>query len=391
MTARRPLAGARVTLSVTAPSSAEFLVGQLAALREAGAAVSLLTTPSAEAEALCAREGAALLPVRMERAPAPRRDLAALGAATRALRAWAPDLVVAGTPKAGLIVMLAAAAARVPIRVHTLHGLRFEAATGAQRRLLWAAQRASCLAATDVVCVSRSLRLRAIETGVVSAGRATVIGDGSVNGIDLSRFDPDRAEPAGRALRARLGVPPAAPVVGYVGRLARDKGVEDLVRAWSRLRDGKRHLILAGERDATDPVPAASLRELHGHADVHVLGHCDVVPVYASMDVLVLPTYREGMPTAPLEAAAMRVPVVATQATGCVDAVLDDTTGVLVPIGDVDALAREVERYLADPTRRDAHGAAGRARVVARFGSDRVQAATISYLAGLLTRERTSP
>ena len=75
----------------------------------------------------------------------------------------------------------------------------------------------------------------------------------------------------------------------------------------------------------------------------------------------------------------------------CVDAVLDDTTGVLVPIGDVDALAREVERYLADPTRRDAHGAAGRARVVARFGSDRVQAATISYLAGLLTRERTSP
>ena len=354
------LAGMRIAIAVTAPRSAAFYEGQLAALVRAGAEVFFVSSPSEEVARHCAAEGATHVPIAMERAPAPWRDVRALAEATRALARIRPDVVNAGTPKAGLVVTLAARAVGVPVRVHTLHGLRYEAAHGAARRILWLAQRASCAAATHVVCVSPSLRDRAIATGLIRDG--IVIGDGSVNGVDVARFRPGR----------RDGSPV---VVGYLGRLAADKGLAALAAAWRRIGSGA-HLVVAGDVDRTDPPPAAVLAEL----DSAMVGPVDDPAAFlAGIDVLVLPSRREGFPSAPLEAAAAGLPVVATRATGCVDAVVDGVTGTLVPVDDPAALADAIAAYVREPDLRRRHGAAGRERAVAQFSRDHVHRLTIDF------------
>jgi len=383
-----PLAGVRLAVAVTASRSADFYAGQLAALVAAGAEVWFLSSPSPEVEAQCAAEGATFVPIAIERAPAPWSDARALLAVGREVGRIRPDLVVAGTPKMGLVAMLAAAARRVPVRVHTLHGLRYETATGALRAALWAAQRASCAAATHVVCVGPSLRARARETHLLRPTEGLVIGDGSVNGIDVRRYRADATTvAAGQAMRARLGIAPTTTVVGYLGRLARDKGIGDLRRAWQLARGGDRHLLIGGTIDETDCPERADMAALDADPTVSLLGHVDdAVSFLAAIDVLVLPTWREGFPTVPLEAAAMAIPVVATTATGCVDAIDDGVTGTLVPVRDARVLAAATERYLRDPDLRAAHGAAGATRVRNLFSRERVHEATIETFRALLNR-----
>ncbi len=378
----------RLVIAVTAPRSAGFYAGQLAALRAAGADVWFLSSPSDEVARACAAEGAGFVGIEMERAPSPARDARSLVEITRALRRLRPDVVNAGTPKAGLLAVLAARALGVPRRVHTLHGLRYESAHGAARAALWSAQKLSCLCATEVVCVGPGLRDRAVATGLLSPGEGIVIGDGTVNGIDVDRFRlDDRARAAGLALRRAAGLSPDAVVVGYLGRLARDKGVGDLARAWAALpaaasrssaADGAR-LLIGGGDDDTDPLTPSERTDLSSSGALQ-LGHVDdPVAFLAAIDLLVLPTHREGFPTVPLEAAAMGLPVVATDATGCADAVVNGVTGTLVPVHDAPALAAALARYIADPALRRAHGDAGRARVLAKFTRARVHAGTLAF------------
>jgi glycosyltransferase involved in cell wall biosynthesis len=307
-------------------------------------------------------------------------DVRALAQMTAALRRLRPDLINAGTPKAGLLGMLAARARRIPARVHTLHGLRYEAAHGPARTALWSAQRASCAAATHVICVGDGLRARAVATHLLRPGEGIVIGGGTVNGIDLDRFRltaERRAE--AQHIRAACGIAPGTPVFGYLGRLARDKGLGDLRRAWELAQLAGAHLLLGGSADETDPADPADLAAFARMPDVTRLGHIDHAPSFlAALDVLVLPTWREGFPTTPLEAAALGLPVVATTATGCADAVIDGETGTLVPTHDPPVLAAALRRYAADPALRAAHGAAGATRVAARFSRARVHALTIA-------------
>lgn len=377
---RGPLDGVRLVIAVTAPRSATFYAGQLAALRDAGATVAFLSAPSADVADQCAAEGATFLPVAMERAPAPVADLRSLAAMTTALRRFRPDIVNAGTPKAGLLGMLAARALGIPRRVHTVHGLRYEAAHGPARHALWAAQRLSCAAATHIVCVGASLRERAVATRLFGPGAATVIGDGTVNGIDTTRFrHTPGIDTAVAALRRRAGLSPDDVVVGYLGRLARDKGIADLAAAWPLVRGAR--LLIGGTVDETDPLPSDVLSDLRTSGIL--LGHVDPVLFLAAIDVLVLPTLREGFPTVPLEAAAMGLPVVATRATGCADAVVDGVTGTLVPVGAPREVADAIATYVRDHALRERHGRAGLARVHERFRRERVHELTVAYYASL--------
>lgn len=368
----QPGQGLRLLLAVTDPRSTVFLRGQIAAARAAGFEVALLCGPGEMARALAAAEGAHLVEIALARAMAPARDLAALVAITRALRRLRPHIVDAGTPKAGLLVLLAAWLARVPCRVHTLHGLRSETLHGPQKHVVTALTRLTCALAQRVICVSPSLARRAVATGASRARDVVVLGAGSANGLDLARFTASPASvQAAQALRAARGIPAGARVLGFVGRLARDKGVVELAAAWAELaaRFPDLHLVIAGAPDATDAVPADVMHALAADARVHQLGQlADPVPAYLLMDVLALPTYREGFGYALIEAAALEIPVVATRVTGCVDAVADGVTGTLVPPRDVTALTAAIAAYLEDPALRSRHGRAGRARVASAFG-----------------------
>jgi glycosyltransferase involved in cell wall biosynthesis len=194
---------------------------------------------------------------------------------------------------------------------------------------------------------------------------------GSGHGVDATGvFDPRQAARAREKTRDQLGIPRDALVIGFVGRMVRDKGLVELVKAWELLRDAHPtlHLLVAGRFEPQDPVPSDVEAILTSDTRIHLAGWAtDTAPLYAAMDLVTLPSYREGFPNVPLEAAAMALPVVATRIPGCVDAVDDGVTGTLVPARDVSALADALAVYVNDAIRRDAHGQAGRQRVLRDF------------------------
>jgi glycosyltransferase involved in cell wall biosynthesis len=253
--------------------------------------------------------------------------------------------------------------------------------TGVRGELVRRSQQLACATAHTTVCVSASLRARAIEHGLGAASRLVVLGDGSANGVDLGWLTRTAAtDAASAAARAALGIPVTATVLGFVGRVAADKGVAELAAAWAAVRGPDRYLMIVGGPDDTDPVPADVLAALAADPQVRLTGaRRDLPAVFGAMELLVLPTRREGFGNVLVEAAAMGVPVVASRTDGCVDAVADGVTGALVPVGDGAALVAALRRYLDDPSRRRAHGAAGRARVEARFDHRLV----LGHLAGL--------
>ncbi len=281
--------------------------------------------------------------------------------------------------------MIAARLAGVPVRIYTLRGLRLETATGTARRVLTMTEKVACGCAHHVVCVSDSLRSRAIDLGLVPESKALVLGSGSSNGVDADRFRPRQPHEQAE-IRAELGIPDRAPVVGFVGRFTRDKGIADLADAFfgkvvERFPDAR--LLLIGDFEEGDPVAPEVRQRLEDDRRVVRPGFVsDTAPYYGAMDVLAFPSYREGFPNAPLEAASSAVPVAGYAATGTVDAVVTGRTGTLVPIRDRQGLANALLSYLDDPALRRAHGGNGRERVEGEFRREIVWQNWIDFYRG---------
>ena len=171
-------------------------------------------------------------------------------------------------------------------------------------------------------------------------------------------------------MRKQYDIAPDECIVGFVGRLTRDKGIVDLVESFERLaRQGKRiHLLLVGDFESGDPVPESIVNRIDRNPNITRTGFAkDTAPYYSLFNILVFPSYREGFPNVPMEAAAAGLPVVGYRATGTVDAVVDQVTGTLVPVGSQIALSDAMEKYLNDPQLGLAHGHAGRRRVKEHF------------------------
>ncbi|MCA9903562.1 MAG: glycosyltransferase family 4 protein [Anaerolineae bacterium] len=336
--------------------------------------------------------------VSMTREITPHRDLVALFRLCLLLARLRPEIVHSHTPKGGLLGMIASWLTRVPIRIYQMHGLRYETVTGVKRNLLMQSERLACQLASVVICAGDSVRKTAAADGICTPQKMKVLGSGSVNGIDAnSLFNPARLrQESDRRLRESHRIPSNALVIGFVGRIVKDKGLVELATAWRTLRKefDNLHWLVVGPYEDHDPVPSDVRHVLDSDPRCHVVGYVehDQLPmVLNSMDVLAFPSYREGLPITPLEAAAMGVPVVATRVTGCVDAVVDEVTGLLVPPRDSDALADALRTYLRDPVLRSKHGAAGRERVLADFQPERIWQALYqtyqSQLAEKLDRE----
>ncbi|MFB3814149.1 MAG: glycosyltransferase family 4 protein [Terriglobales bacterium] len=357
--------------AVTSSISLVLLRDTLGYLRDCGWRPAVICSPGPEADELEENDGISVLRVPVEREISPWRDLIALRRVYKTIRRLQPLVTNVGTPKAGLLVGLAAWLARVPCRIYTLRGLRLETASGWKRRLLLITERIACASAHSVICVSPSLRERAISLGIVSPEKTVVLGNGSNAGVDAAAFAPTPERHAQAAhLRREFNIPATAPLVGFVGRLTRDKGVPELVQAFLQLRSRwpELYIILFGEVESGDPLPPAVHETLRRESRLLIPGFtADVAPWYHAMDIFVLPTHREGFPNVVLEAQAAGVPVVTTTATGALDSIVDGVTGLLVPPGDAGALAAALDQLLSDPDTAARMGTAGRLRVMRDF------------------------
>ena len=291
--------------------------------------------------------------------------------------------------------MLAATLCRSPVRIYSLRGLRFSTLTGWHRKLLIFTDWLSCTLSHRVLCVSRSVWTNAIATGICSPKRSEVLLHGSLRGVDAERlYDRARFSRA-EVVRHRktLGVDESDIVVGYVGRIAGDKGIHELQQAWVTLRDATPllRLLLIGEWDATDPVGQDLRRALCSDPRVSIAGIRKDMPLtYATMDILVLPSYREGLSNVLLEAQAMELPIVTTEAVGCVDAVESGRTAKLVPVRDAKALAEALREYVFDPELRRKHGIAGRQMVIEKFSTKAIMNAIYQEYIRLLREQGVS-
>lgn len=343
----------RLAIAVNSAIALRFLQGQPEYFQSRGFDVSVLCPERRQGEWEVAKPaGVRIVEVPMEREIAPLKDLATLWRLWRAMGSLRPAVTNVGTPKAGLLGGLAAWLNRVPCRFYTLHGLRLETTIGLKRRLLTHMERLACRFAHRVICVSRSVRERAIAFGLTEPEKAIVLGSGSCNGIDVSRFAPNpRLIQRATALRRQLGIPEKARVILFLGRLTRDKGIPELVDAFAQLDQQipNVRLMLAGCFEEEDPLPPETRRRLEKHSHIVFVGALQDTPtVYAAADIVVLPSHREGLPTVVLEAQAAGKPVVGASATGIVDVITDGETGLLFPVGDVAALTKALRRLITD-------------------------------------------
>jgi glycosyltransferase involved in cell wall biosynthesis len=374
-------------VGITNPQTCLVLGGRLRTLREAGFRVTLVSSPGELLTRTAAQEGVESIAIPMRREMAPAADLLSLLRLCRLLWRLKPEMTEFSTPKAGLLGSMAAMLCGVPARVYFLRGLRMETSTGFTRRVLLAAERLAAACSHAVLCNSESLRNQALALGVASESKLRLLGKGSSNGVDVERFSPGPG-----ILRARLGLPSHAPVVGFVGRLTLDKGLPELVEAFDAILAVRpqAHLLLVGWFDtAEDALDCALRSRIKNHPRIHLTGYVDdTAPYYRAMDVMVLPTWREGFPNVVLEASASGIPVVTTICTGSRDAVVPEVTGLLIPPGYPAAISEAVLELLNNPERRCRMGKAARTWVLQNYVKDRVLGLTVRCYKSLLEQNR---
>jgi len=370
-----------VVFGVTSGASAfSLLRGQLAWFREQGWRVTLVTTPGDLISQTVMREGVCLHEIVMTRRISPVADLRALAAWVGYLRRERPQAINASTPKAGLLGHVAGWVARVPRRVYIVRGLRVEGARGMIKAILWLMEWLTMRLATDVVFVSPSLAREAHRRHLIAPGKAWIIGAGSSNGVDAAAVARRCAEVDASVLRASMHIPASAFVVGFVGRVAPDKGVETLVQACeSPAIDPRTHLLVVG--NVEDESMTAALDRLGKRG--HRTGWTDDAWGYLpAMDVLCLPTRREGFPNVVLESAAAGIPAIVTNATGAIDSVIDGETGFVISVGDDKALVERLNELASAPDRAHELGMAAKARVERDFAPERIWDGVLSITEG---------
>lgn len=384
----------RAVLITTVPQTIRlFLAQQIRDLEDAGFELYAISSPGSDLEICRAELGIPFDAVSMKRSISPLEDCVAIWHLTRKLRRIKPQIVQTHTPKAGLLGMIASVAVGVPIRIYTVNGLVWESVVGWRGVLLRYADRISAVLATRILCVSNSVRNVILAKRICGPQQAGVLGHGGSHGVDLQKFDPKQFSwEHRRQVRERHGLPASGLVLGFIGRFVPDKGFETLLEAWRQLRPQLPGavLLLVGERESSHPIAESLWAEVTNDPRI-TLAHAvpDEMPeIYSTIDMLILPTLREGLPNVLLEAAAMEIPVVATRATGCIDVVLDGETGILVPIGDSDRLATVIVGMAANSGLRRELGEAARKHIGVNFSERSVSIRLVDEYRRLLSERR---
>lgn len=375
-----------VHLTTVDMSLALLLLPQLTAFRDAGYDVVGVSAPGPYVPAL---EDAGIRHVALERstrAADVRADLATARKFVQVCRRLRPDIVHTHNPKPGVYGRIAARLARVPHVVNTVHGLYAQPTDPFRRRAPVYALERLAASFSDVELVQNPEDIPTLRRLRIPRRKLRILG----NGVDLGRFDPSRHADTRHQVRAELGIGDDEVLIGFVGRLVAEKGYREVFAAAREvhLLHPSARFVVAGpmDPDKADAISSEE-RDRAEASGVRFLGlYEEVERLYAALDLYVLASHREGFPRSAMEAAAMGLPIVATDIRGCRQVVDHDRTGLLVPVRDPTALAAAIGALVSDENRRTSMGTAARDKAVAEFDDRRQVAITLEVYESLLAR-----
>jgi len=330
---------------------------------------------------------AELVPVPIPRNIDLWRDVRALLSLYSLFRERKFTLIHSITPKAGLLSMAAGRLAGIPTRIHTFTGQVWVTTSGLTRYLLKAADKLTAFCATEVLADSKSQLKFLVDEGVVGVSKCHVLANGSISGVDVSRFRPDAA--ARRRVRGEVFIPEDASVFLFVGRLNKDKGVLDLARAFEHVaaRRGSAYLVCVGPDEGSMESRIRSICSSCGER-LRFVGQTRFPEQYmAAADVVCLPSYREGFGSVVIEAAAAGIPAIASRIYGLTDAVQDGMTGCLHKSGNWEELADAMGSLAANHSLREQLGRQARERANKDFTVQTLTEALLAFYSEQLPAE----
>ena len=382
----------KICLLSSVPSTLwAFYRGLIRQLKASNFTVTLISSDLPELYALKNEFDCTIFPAEISRQISPLKDINSIFKLWNHFRHQKYNIIHAHTPKGGVVGMISSFLAGIPNRLYTMHGLLLETAKGSKWFLLWVAEWLACKLATNVLAVSPSLRQRVIDEKLCPASKIRVLGKGSACGIDMSKFSrSENLVLLGRKTRANYNIPGNAIVIGFVGRVVPDKGVETLVKAFERLQQQvpQSYLLLIGKFEMVREILDEKTMDIIKN-NKHIIYNGrftdEVLSFYAAMDIVTLPSRREGFGLTLIEAAALELPTIATKVTGCVDAVTDNVTGLLVEVDNVQQLFNAMLRLVKDSELRKELGRQGRQRVKDIYDSELLIAKHVNLYESLLS------
>lgn len=284
------------------------------------------------------------------------------------------DIVVGHTPKGALLASLSSYFNRTKKRFYFRHGLMYETSVGLKRYILIFIERLTSYLVTDVICVSKSVLNKSIEYRLSDFNKLKIINHGTCNGVDTeNKFNKKNINnDQFISLKKRLNIIDSDFIVGYIGRVSKDKGIDFLVEAWLKLKESNNHannfkLVICGPIDSRDSISNKTINLINNESSIiHVGEVSDTEYYYNLFNVFVLPSLREGFPTVVLEASAMELPIITTKSTGCIDSIIENITGKFVSLDSLD-ISNKIKFYYDNPQIAYNHGINGRKFVTQNF------------------------
>lgn len=375
----------KIIRSCTVPMSVIFVTGMLPELQERYEVV-LLSSPGHELDDVEEKYGVRGIRVLMKRHISFGHDYVSLCRLVYVFLREKPAMVHSITPKAGLLCMIAAWLARVPVRVHTFTGLVFPTATGLKRRILMMTDYITCACATHVIPEGEGVKNDLLRNGITKKP-IKVLGYGNVRGIDMARFD---RRPEVMALAQEKKKNDVFTFV-FVGRIVRDKGINELCQALEMLSGivPVRLLLVGPYEDDLDPVSQQSKDIIENNPSIEYLGSKsddELLACYAAADCFVFPSYREGFPNTVIEAGAMGLPSIVTDINGSREIIVQGENGVIVPPKDADALYKAMWDMIRNKPARDRMAANARQMIASRFEQGFVRKCLMDYYDEIIKR-----
>lgn len=338
------------------------------------------------------REGVRVVPLEMQRQISPVKDLVSLWKLYRLFKKEKPEIVHSITPKAGLLSMVAGYFARVPIRVHTFTGLIFPTRTGHFQKLMIFMDKTLCRFATHIFPEGEGVKKDLLAFGITKKP-LQIIANGNVNGLDTYFFSADAYSDAQlEQIRNEFGIPTDAFVFVFIGRLVRDKGINELVAAFRKVseKNQKVKLLLVGPmEEELDPLLPETVSEIEKNPHIISVGYqTDVRKFYAISNALVFPSYREGFPNVVLQAGAMGLPAIVTDISGCNEIIIENVNGTIIQPRNEKALGDAMEKMLRDPEWAALMAAKSREMIVSRYQQQVVWNALLAEYHKMLSEKK---